>query len=436
MSRCKQQPGGLVIALIGAVFTAWNLSPINNQTDEAQLLPLHSVLRRDNDVFASNAAGLYRAELSRKTWKQLHLPDSMPVDGFFADQPTDSKLVLYFKPKWITTVTTDTNTKVNGLYMSQDDGRTWRLISRNDEYSHVFLHSNGSLFAVTNAGNLMGPARVLMSKNLGESWRDITGKSFGWILGIFADPDRPDLICLFGNDVRGYIFQASDENYEWKSTREWEWGPKHQTEEGFLSRSYSTTTTAYILQATLLNYFAHDFGQRVTLPGFDIAPQKRAYEFSKAQAKVIHVSIPFLTEPHVMKALEKEMQKSGRQRRSTKIILIDQKDGLGLWGLKVVSPDGKQTYIQPSISKAVYESKDREAIKQQLRETGGFEAHEIPNGEPYKKLIDLSKLYDFPGPGLYKVQLVYDSVWLADPGQDEWPGSFTSQVFTVTITGS
>lgn len=203
----------------------------------------------------------------------------------------------------------------------------------------------------------------------------------------------------------------------------------------FFSRYYSTQTTLYMLHATLLNYFAHDFGKSVTLPGFDIAPQKRAYEFSKAQAKVIQVSIPFLTEPHVMKALEKEWQDSG-WKRSTKIILVDQKDGLGLWGLKAVSPDGKRTYIQPSVSRSVYESKDRETIKQQLRETGGFQAHEIPYGEPYKRLIDLSKLYDFSGPGVYKVQLVYESSWIVEPDLDGWPGSFTSQVFTVTITGS
>src|SRR5215475_691333 len=125
MSRCKQQPGGLVIALIGAVFTAWNLSPINNQTDEAQLLPLHSVLRRDKDVFASNAAGLYRAELSRKTWKRLPTPDSMPLNGNFADQPTNSKFVLYYASREPKTETANAKTEVHGLYISQDDGQTW-----------------------------------------------------------------------------------------------------------------------------------------------------------------------------------------------------------------------------------------------------------------------------------------------------------------------
>jgi hypothetical protein len=431
--KLRQTSSLLMLAALGtfSVLAVTN----NNETDEAQLLPLRSVLRRDKDVFACNAAGLYRAELPGKTWKQLPLPDSMPINGYFADQQTNSNLVLYYTTAEVTTQATDTKTGVNGLYMSKDDGRTWRLISRNDDYSRVFLHSNGSLFAVTNASNFRGPAHVLMSKNLGESWSDITGKIFGEIYAIFADPDHPDLICLGGSSIRGYIFQATDENYEWEATREWDWWPKRQTEEMFFSRYYSTQTTLYILHATLLNYFAHDFGKSVTLPGFDIAPQKRAYEFSKAQAKVIQVSIPFLTEPHVMKALEKEWQGSGR-KRSTKIILVDQKDGLGLWGLKVVSPDGKRTYIQPSVSRSVYESKDREAIKQQLREIGGFQANEIPYGEPYKRLIDLSKLYDFSDPGVYKVQLVYESSWIVDPDQDAWPGAFTSQVFTVTITGS
>jgi len=158
---------------------------------------------------------------------------------------------------------------------------------------------------------------VLMSQNLGESWRDITGKSFGEIFAVFADPDHPDLICLGGNSIRNYIFQATDENYEWKATREWEWWPKHQTEE---------------------------------------------------------------------------------------------------------------------VSKSVYESKDRETTKQKLRETGGFQTQEITQGKPYKRMIDLSQLYKFSVPGVYKVQLVYESLWLEDPVQGEWIGSFSGQVFKVTIT--
>jgi len=123
--KLRQASSLLILAALVA-FSA-SVVAINNETDKAQLLPLRSVLRRDKDVFASNAAGLYRAELPGKTWKQLPLPDSMPVNGYFADQPADSKLVLYYTPKWITTKTTDTKTEVNGLYVSKDDGRTWRL---------------------------------------------------------------------------------------------------------------------------------------------------------------------------------------------------------------------------------------------------------------------------------------------------------------------
>jgi len=190
-----------------------------------------------------------------------------------------------------------------------------------------------------------------------------------------------------------------------------------------------------MLQATLLNYFAHDFGKGMTLPGFEIAPQRSAYEFGKNQARVIQVSVPFLPEP----VAAEDMEKSGQGLWKVyypppAIILLDQKSGLDLWGMNVISPDGKRTHIQPRVSKSVYESKDRERTKQQLRETGGLQTQEITRDKPYKRTIDLSQLYDFSVPGAYKVQIVYESLWLEDPVQGEWLGSFSSQVFTVTIT--
>lgn len=418
------------------VLVAFSISIItaNNEIDEIQRLPLSSVLRREKDVFASNAAGLYRAELSGRSWKQLPIPDSMPVNGRFANQPINSTLVLYYTSKWMTNNPPKSQTKINGLYLSQDDGQTWRLISDNDDYGPVFLHPNGDLFAVTNSLTINGPARVLISKSLGEDWRDITGNSFGQISYIFADPDHPDLICLGGNSMRNYIFQATDANYEWKATREWEWWPRHMTEEIFFSRNYSTRTTLYLLDATLLNYFAYDFGNRVYLPGFDIIPQKSAYEFSRDQAKVVEVSIPFLPEPRTIELPEKSGQGPGSKRGVPKSIkIVDQKDGLGLWGLNIVGPDGKRTHMQASVSKSVYQSKDRDKTKQELRKTGGLEFQEITHGNPYKRGIDLGQLYNFYNTGTYRVQLEYENIWLEDPVQDEWIGSFRGQVFTVTI---
>jgi len=58
----------------------------NNEADEIERLKLYSVLRREKDVFASNRAGLFRAELSEKSWKQLPVPDSLPIPGGFVKQ--------------------------------------------------------------------------------------------------------------------------------------------------------------------------------------------------------------------------------------------------------------------------------------------------------------------------------------------------------------
>jgi len=415
-------------------FYSISVANANNSKDDTQLLPLRSVLMRDSDVFASNATGLYRAELSSKTWKRLVLPDSMPIGGYFANQPTNSKLILYYTPKWTTDKNTNAKTKISGLYLSQDSGQTWRLVSKNDDYGPVFLHPNGNIYAVTNAGRFMGPAHIFISKNLGESWRDISGKSFGEIMGIFADPDHPGLICLSANSMRNYVFQATDENYNWQATREWNWWPKHQTKERFFARDYSTRTTLYMLHATLANYFAHDFGKDVALPGFDIVSEKGNYAFSKNQPKIIQVSVLFLPESRTAKIAEKNGQGSwSMSPPSSKIEIADQKEGLGLWGLSIISPDGKMTYVQPADSKMVYGSEDQTKAKQHLRETEDFKVHEVNHAKPYQRTIDLAKLYDFAIPGTYQVQLAYSNIWFDDRSQGEWVGSFRSQVFTITI---
>jgi hypothetical protein len=349
------------------------------EPDQKHSSPLRSVLRREKDVFVSNQKGLFRAELSTQTWKQLPLASGMPVDGFFAEQPSSSKTVLYYAPKWITAMVPEEAMKVPGLYASEDNGQSWRLISKSDDYGPVFLHPNGKLFAVTNGGNVMGTARIYLSNDIGANWRDITNGSTMQIISIFADPDHPNLVCLIGNSIRGYILQATDENYMWQETREWEWRRIHHKEKEFFDRFYHTTTTLHVLHATLLNYFAHDFGNRPALPAFDIVPRKDAYTFSQAQAKVVEVSVPFLAEP-----LRRDANGVWRmQRPGLTIKLLDERDGVGLWGINVEAPNGRKTHFGPSVSKSVYESKERAKTQLQLRETGDFRGQETSTGKPY-----------------------------------------------------
>jgi hypothetical protein len=60
---------------------------------------------------------------------------------------------------------------------------------------------------------------------------------------------------LDGNSLRGYSIQAANEKYQSQAYQELDWWPSHMTEEIFFFRYYSTRTTLYQLNATLLlNY--------------------------------------------------------------------------------------------------------------------------------------------------------------------------------------
>ena len=74
---------------------ARNLDPTPEEAD----LSLTSLLRRQADVFASNSAGLFRAELASKRWRRLTLPEQMPICGTFAQVPQNSPLILYWVAK-------------------------------------------------------------------------------------------------------------------------------------------------------------------------------------------------------------------------------------------------------------------------------------------------------------------------------------------------
>ena len=58
---------------------------------------------------------------------------------------------------------------------------------------------------------------------------------------------------------------------------------------------------------------------------------------------------------------------------------------------------------------------------------------EIRWGQPYRRTIDLAKIYGFPTRGTYRAQLVYDAIRFKADGPGERAYSFTGQAFTVTI---
>lgn len=387
--------------------------------EEAAALPpgvdrddlLRSVLVRDEDVFASKDSGLFRAMKKRRAWSRLPTPKSMPLGGKFAKQPDSSDLVIYFASTHV-----DPGEKEFGLYLSRDEGQTWRLMSDEHHFKNVFLHKNRQLFAIveerfiTDMGQKAVRDRILVSFDLGLTWEDITGDIGMQLFDIFQDPDHPDLVCLRGQTVRIYVLQAEDEDYDWEMVREyWEWKDAHRTPESFLEPRAQTSDT-HVHLATLSNYFEYEFGEETILFALDIVTERASYEFEAGGPMAVEAEVKFSIPNRT-------------------IMLVDLPVRLYLWGLRVVDPDGEMIVVEAArVSRHDPEGLDLYRPDQDLV------VHRIEDGSPYRRRTDITRLHDFSKIGTYRVQFVYDSHGLADRRKGAWEGSFSGPAFVVEVT--
>lgn len=393
---------------------------------------IFSVLARDKDVIASTCEGIYKADKSTKQWKKLPIPDSMPLGGQLAEQPKTLRSILYvgseLSPCWPAGV----KGKTHGLYRWTDSSRKWELVSKAYDFQEAFFHPNGTIYAIVmktfKSKDVKGVYwhdektqeiirwLILMSKDKGKSWRDITGKIpvGANLYGIRQDPDHPNLICLGGNLIRGYTYYADDESYDWKSEREWDWMARHETDESFFTRNMATTTVAHVLTPTLSNYFTKGAPEIVPSHAFDIVPEKTVYDFAKSGPKVIRVAITFLCDE--------------------KVTLTDFPHSADMWHVKVIGPDGKRIATRAaSAIDNVNGDKERAAKASKMRNSQPLAAFEIDPAHPYRRMIDLNKIYKFRKTGSYRVQLGYYSMDVAERDKGHWPGHFTGSVFTVRV---
>jgi ADP-ribose pyrophosphatase YjhB (NUDIX family) len=151
-------------------------------------------------------------------------------------------------------------------------------VPRFARFYRVFLHKNGGLYGIVetrieppkHTGNIVDVAwgairedgeieyyirdKIIVSEDLGQTWKDITGEIGAGIRlsGIYEDPDHPNQIVLHGFGLRGYILQASDENYNWDMSVDWGWFSDHNiTEREFRGSGCYFKTTPI----TLLSFF-------------------------------------------------------------------------------------------------------------------------------------------------------------------------------------
>jgi hypothetical protein len=417
-----------VAVLMAVVLSARQQAPIGAELD----LHLSSVLRRKDDVLAANAAGIFWSDLEQKEWRKLPVLEEMPTDGQFGAVPDGSNQIVYYSLGW----KKRRQGQKPGIYSSTDSGRTWQLLSEGDDYGPVLLLDSGDLFAVTNARRLNGKASIEVSRDMGRIWRDITGKSFGEIYRLFPDPDHPGLVCVQANSIRDYVFQAEDENYAWKPTRSWDWHPERDEKVPFGRSNSTSSSPLYMLPATLRNYFEHDFGNWTKIPAIDLSVDQERFTFAAGEPIIVPIAIRFL-----------EQTPSSSPPIVEK--LIDHSTNLGIWGVRVEFR-GERSYSQPGITKAVYELRSADFAARRRDESGfraakqkelidGLRADplwktvEFSAAAPYKRLLDIGRLYDFSQVGEYQVQLDHDNSFLGDRKEGHWVGRFSSGVFTVTI---
>ncbi len=166
------------------------------------------VVQRGDRVIASTVRdGLYVASLKDKVWHKMDVPADMPTGGSFAEQDGKSPRLAYYSGAGLEFPMIPGASK-GSLYLSPDDGKTWKLTSLPGNVLDVFLHPDGAIYAATETdttvpfppgGNSISwtndkgvavypSIHMAVSRDGGTTWQDITPKipaAFG-AMGYFS----------------------------------------------------------------------------------------------------------------------------------------------------------------------------------------------------------------------------------------------------------
>ncbi len=401
--------------------------------------PLTSISKRESYVFASTPDGLFRASLETKRWERLKTPPEMPPNGTFAHQPGRSPLVIYVALKSELDRQPRPGSRY-GLYLSRDDGVTWDLVSERNDFGATLLHPSGALFAVTGADGMNAGSHLLRSPDLGKTWRDITGKSWGQFMGIEPDPDHPGLVRIHAWAIRRYTFVAEDENYEWRGVRGGLRPTGRRPSDEFFARDSSSTNRYSSYTATLANYFGYDFGNQTHVHALEVVPVKTRFEFARGARVVVPVRVVYLDDPDTMWPERRKAAAEGRplpKPTPPSEKFADQLGGIDFWGLRIETANDQIVKYPPGrrvVTLSVETTPDGKTVSSRSQpEAVKYQVFDLSPSSPYEREIDLGRLGDFSKPGEYRVQILYDSGGHPEADKDVWDGSFTSPVFTVVI---
>jgi hypothetical protein len=414
-------------------------------------------------VFVTTAEGLYRARLDKKHWEPLKGKTVPEPGGLFVTGNPEHKALLYFVTPQGRSKAADWNKIKNpdrpGLYRSKDLGDTWELLSNAHDFQQMARVPGGRLFALAVAEkDKVRQYVVLVSENGGRRWKDITnGVNVGHpLLFLIRDPDHTRRICLYSAFTRrtgGIILQSANDQFRWqpvyRSLRaDHEWPPDgKKTEEEFfyhwyyvgyhvrwpagtvqqLPEEFPTETfgkdgtgvgTSAMIYARLDNYFRLPFRDEKGISGFDIVPEKAAYEFAANQPVAVNVSLIRYTDGPPLRLHPR---------------LVDAKNAKIFWSLKVSGPGEQKKDLWPKDWQSPFANlKNDQKLADLLKKYDAREFLLTPD-KPLRRVINLRDLGMPDKPGTYRVQLRYTCSWCDDRGIFRSLATVTGQVFAVTI---
>jgi beta-lactamase regulating signal transducer with metallopeptidase domain len=257
--------------------------------------------------------------------------------------------------------------------------------------------------------------RVYISEDDGETWRDISnniGRGMS-LYRIMPDPDNEELICLEANSIRTYILQASDDEYHWEMTRVWDWNEEHLTNESFFGDPSLLWHNEYMLRANLSNYFDYSFGANWSILPFTtqvIAPD------SVLSEEPIQIEIEIRSYP------------------GTESVTIFDMSDEGFWGIRRITPGGEREVFAGALQDSLPNEEElRTTYRGGIRNSPDMQRHKLKPNQPYRRTLDLTQICDFDEPGVYKIQVYYDDQWIDFRDEGGLNGRIASETFEIEI---
>jgi hypothetical protein len=180
--------------LIGAEPMAWRLALDGN------VLYLVTIRRSEDANYGTDRDGmLYRSTNGAESWQRIPLPAGVNGPTGIAVDPWDSNR-LYVSAWGRYDPRLSKPAQQGGIWLSADDGRTWRNVLSTDQFVYdisISPHDKNVLFA---AGF---QSSIWSSANRGESWERIRGFNFKAASRVIPDPQDRNMIYVatYGSSI-------------------------------------------------------------------------------------------------------------------------------------------------------------------------------------------------------------------------------------------